>query len=450
MFTRRTASRRRTLRHGALATALTALAALTLGGCGGVGSDLRGSLGLGRGGDDHTLTVWQFETKGSAAYDGFRTAVRVFERDHPGIRVEVVTQGFDSIRRNAKMLLTGDDVPDVMEINKGSSDGGQLAAQGLLTDLTPQVRARGWDDVVTGSMQNLARYDKDGIAGSGRWFGVPTSGQQFTFFYNKDLFAKAGVPVPRDTASLMSALRAFTAKGQVPISSNAGEFGLLQLWYQFVVAHADRAQVDNYLFLRGRTDFTKPPWSTAGRELVRWLRAGYLGTKLGGLTQNQMETAFLAGKYPLMADNSPVFSTVGQSADFDWGTFAFPGAQLTEGLTGQLLSVPARARHKDLAYDFITDVLAKPAQDTVGREGGLPLRSDPAVITDPRTRRFTAQFDALKKRDAFAYFPDYPVTGLLEFLESELQGLASGNVSASRFDHDLQAFYDDGRARLGR
>jgi len=427
-----------------------AIVTLVVAGCGRTGEDVGRSLGLPVGDDDNTLTVWQFETKGTAAYDGFAKAVQVFERAHPGVRVNVVTQGFDSIRNNAKLLLTGDDVPDVMEVNKGSSDGGQLAAQGLLTDLTPQVERRGWDRVVNGSMQNLARYDTDGIAGSGRWYGIPTSGQQYVFFYNKDLFRKAGVPVPTDRRSLQRALRHFVANGQVPISSNAGEFGLLQLWYQFVVAEASRTQIDNYMFLRGHTDFTQPPWSTASAELEKWIKSGYLGRKLGGITQSQMETAFISGRYPLMADNSPAFSSVAEGAPFDWGTFTFPGARYTEGLTGQLLSVPAAAKHKQWAYEFINDALGKRSQDVVGREGGLPLRSDPHAIDDRRTRRFTAQFDRLKADDAFAYFPDYPVTGLLEFMESSFQGMANGSVSAAEFDRSLQRFYDQGRERLGR
>jgi raffinose/stachyose/melibiose transport system substrate-binding protein len=424
-------------RYTALVAAASA-GALAMSGCGASGSG---------GSDGNTLTVWQFEPKGSAEYASFQQAVKDFRKAHPSVKVKLVSTSFNSVRKNAKLLLTGNSVPDVMEVNKGNADGGQLAAQGLLTDLTPQVRRRGWDRVVTGSMQKLARYDATGNAGSGKWFGIPTTGQYYLFYYNKDLFSKAGVSVPTTQAQLTSLLKTFKGRGQTPISSNAGEFGLAQLWYQFVSAHATRAQIDDYMFLKGRTDFTRPPWSTASAQLENWLRSGYLGTKLSALTQKQMETAFISGRFPLMADGSWAFAGVKSAVKFHLGTFVFPQSQLNQGLTGQLLSVPAHAKNKELAYEFVDDALGARAQNTLGKLGGLPLRSDPSVIDDPQAKALTEQFTTLKDANKLSYFPDYPVTGLLEFLESELQGMANGDKDAARFDADLQKFYDNGRSQ---
>jgi raffinose/stachyose/melibiose transport system substrate-binding protein len=333
-----------------------------------------------------------------------------------------------------------------MEVNKGNADAGQLAAQGLLTDLSPEVKKYGWDKTVTGAMQNLAKYDKSGNASSGDWYGIPDSGQDYLFYYNKEMFAKEGLTVPTTQAEFQSDLAKVTASGQVPISSNAGEFGLAQLWYQFVSANATRKQIDDYMFLKGKTDFSTAPWSTASEQLADWLNKGYLGTKLSALTQAQMEQAFISGQYPIMGDGSWEFTGVKSAAKFQWGTFLYPGSAFNEGLSGQLLTVPSGAKNKDLGYEFINDTLDTSAQNVLGKLGGLPLKSDTSVITDAQTKAFTEQFNALKANDNLSYFPDYPVTGLLAFLESEMQGMANGNKTAAQFDSDLQAFYDKGRA----
>jgi raffinose/stachyose/melibiose transport system substrate-binding protein len=432
MFTRW--NRRQTL----TAAVVTAAVAISLSGC---------SSASGGGGDGKSLTVWQFETKGSAQYDSYQKAVAIFKKAHPNVTVKVVNTSFNSVRQNAKLLLTGKNIPDVMEVNKGNADAGQLASQGLLTDLTPEVKKYGWNKVVTGSMQNLAKYDDAGNASTGKWYGIPTSGQDYLFYYNKDLFAKAGISVPTTQAEFDADLAKFTAKGQVPISSNAGEFGLAQLWYQFVSANATRKQIDNYMFLKGSTDFSKAPWSTASAQLASWLKKGYLGTKLSALTQAQMQTAFISGEYPIMGNGSWEFTDVKTSAKFNWGTFLYPGSSFNEGLTGQLLTVPASAKNKDLAYEFINDTLDTSAQNVLGTEGGLPLKADTSVITDAQTKAFTEQFNTLKSDDKLSYFPDYPVTGLLEFLESEMQGMANGDKTATQFDKDLQSFYDKGKAQ---
>jgi len=411
--------------------------ALSIGGC-----------SAGSSGSDNTFTIWQFEDKASANYQAWQDALTIFKDEHPGVTVKVVDTSFDSIRKNAKLLLDGNDVPDVIEFNKGNADGGQLAAQGLLTDLTPVVEERGWDKIVKGALQNLARYDDQGNAGSGNWYGIPNSGQYYLMFLNKDMFAEAGIPLPTTDAELTSALDAFVAQGQVPVSANAGEFGLLQMWWQFVSAAADREDIDDYMFLKDDVDFSSGAFAAGSAKLQDWIDKGYLGDQLGAITQEQMKTAFISGKFPIMANGSWEFTSVKSSATFDWGTMAFPDSKLNEGLTGQLWGVPANAKNKDLAYDWIDTTLSAPVQAKIGELGGLPLLADTESITDPQTKEFTATFDVLNDGDKLTYFPDYPVTGLFEFFVSDFQAMADQSKTAKEFNSDLQTFYDDGKAAL--
>ncbi len=427
------------MRHRTMKSIAAAAAALAVG---------IGVSGCSTGSDSDTFTIWQFEAKDSASYQSWERALELFKEQHPDVEVEVVDTSFDNIRKNAKLLLDGNDVPDVIEFNKGNADGGQLAAQGLLTDLTPIAEKRGWDEVVTGAVQNLARYDETGNAGSGNWYGVPNSGQYYLVYYNKDMFDAAGIPVPTTQEELQSALDAFLAQGQVPISANAGEFGLLQMWWQFVSDGATRDEIDDYMFLRDDVDLTSGAFAAGSAKLQEWIEAGYLGDRLGALTQDQMKSAFIGQDFPIMFNGSWEFTSVKSSAEFEFGTIAFPGANFNEGLTGQLWGVPEAADNKELAYDWIDLTLGEEAQDVLGQLGGLPLRANTEAIDDQQTKEFTAQFDTLNQEDKLSYFPDYPVTGLYEFLISEFQAMADGSKTSTEFDADLQSFYDDGKAAL--
>jgi raffinose/stachyose/melibiose transport system substrate-binding protein len=400
--------------------------------------------GSGQSQSSNTFEILQFETPGSAAYSGYQAALATFKKENPNLKVKFVTTSFNSILQESKLILNSSNIPNVIEVNKGNADTGTLVAQGMLTDLTPEVQKYGWDKVVTGPMQDLARYSATGDAGSGNWYGMPQSGQDYLLYYNADLFKKYGVPIPQTAAGVETAMRDFMAKGVTPVSANAGEFGLAQLWWQLVSAQATRTQINNYMFLNGKTDFTSGPFAAGSAELQSWLKSGYLGKDIAGLTQNQMETSFYSGKYPMMFDGSWIYTQAKAAIKFNWGTELYPGANYDEGLTGQLWAVPARATDKQLAYEWINLTLGQPAQNVIGQEGGLPLRSNLSAITDAQTRTFTAQFNGLATSNKLSYFPDYPVTGLLNYLESELQGMANGSVSAAQFDSALETFYNNG------
>ncbi|WP_199520863.1 ABC transporter substrate-binding protein [Jiangella anatolica] len=399
----------------------------------------------GSGSDDETFTILQYETTSTAQYRGWQRALEIFREEHPDVEVEFASTSFDSIRSNAKILLTGDDVPDVMLVNTGNADGGQLAAQGLIDPLTDVVEERGWDERITGSVRSLAVYDETGHAGSGDWYGVPNVASFFTFYYNADLLAEHGFDGPPETmAELEAMFDAFLADGVTPVSSNAGEHAVLQTWWQLISAVADRPAIDDFIFVDGEPDVTSGAFLEGTQHLQDWIEAGYLGTQLAGIKADEMERAFIAGEFPFMANGTWSFARVSEEASFEWGTFAFPESALNAGASGHLWSVPANAKNKDLAYDWIETTLSPEVQNEIAALGGIPVAGDTASIEDPRMRELNEQFDAIRERDALSFYPDYPVPGLLDFQMSGLQALANGSTDAASFLADMQEFYDSG------
>ncbi|MFC5277107.1 extracellular solute-binding protein [Brachybacterium sacelli] len=60
---------------------------------------------------------------------GLEARLEIFKEQHPDVTVDFQQTSFDAVRQNAKITLSGNEVPDVIEFNKGNADGGQLAAQ---------------------------------------------------------------------------------------------------------------------------------------------------------------------------------------------------------------------------------------------------------------------------------------------------------------------------------
>lgn len=398
--------------------------------------------------DGESLTVWHYESETSAMGQAWDRAIEIFKAEHPGVEVIVENQTFEAIQKNAKIVLTGDDVPDVMEYNKGNATAGQLSAQGLLTDLTAEAEERGWDKKLASSLQTTALYDENGLMGSGSWFGVPNYGEYVSVFYNEDMFAQYGLEVPTTLEEFEAVMDTFVAAGVTPLAEAGAEYPLGQLWYNLVLANADRQWVDDYQLFANDVDFQGPELTAGTEALADWIEKGYVASDVAGLTAEDMGTSFISGTYPIMVSGSWWFGRLSDEIDFEWGQFLFPGTNLQTGSSGNLWVVPENAKNKDLAADFIDITLSDEVQNILGEKGGLPVAGDTSAITDEKTRAFTEVFETINANDGLAFYPDWPVPGFYDVLVSAMQSLANQSKAPAEVLSDLESAYVEGKADL--
>ena len=426
--------------------AVTALAALSLAACSSGGSSSTSSTAAGGTANPTTLTFWHYEGDDSAMAQSWNVAIKDFEAANPGVTVKVEKQTFEQLQKNAKIVLAGNDVPDVMEYNKGNGTAGQLASQGLLTDLTADAKKYGWDTKLPSSVQTTAKYDDNGLMGSGNWYGVPTYGEYVTVYYNKDMFDKYGIAVPTTLAEFEKAMDTFKQNGITPLAEAGAEYPLGQLWYELVLSGADRSFVDNFQLFKGNVDFTSGPLLDGTNKLADWVSKGYISKDSSGLKAEDMGTAFIAGKYPIMVSGSWWFGRLNKEVTtFKLGQFTFPGNKLNAGSSGNLLVIPKNSKNAALAAKFIDTALGKDAQDTSAKLGGLPVAGDSSVITDPNTKTLQDNFDSVVKSDGLAFYPDWPVAGFYDQVVSFGQTIVNGSKAPADALKELGTFYDSGR-----
>jgi raffinose/stachyose/melibiose transport system substrate-binding protein len=432
---------RTSTRRWAVAAAAALMAPLALTACGG---------GSGSGGDSDTktLTIWHYETDESAMGQAWNKAIEIFKTEHPDVTVKVEHQTFEQIQKNAKIVLTGKDVPDVMEYNKGNATAGQLASQGLLTNLDKVVKDKKWDAKLPGSLATTGRYDEDGLMGSGSWYGVPNYGEYVGVYLNKDLFSQNGVQVPTTFDQLEQALAAFKAKGITPLATAGAEYPLGQLWYELVLHYGDRKLVDDYQLFKNDVDWHGDAMTQATNKLDEWIKKGYVGKDAAGLKAEDMGVSFISGKAPMMVSGSWWFGRLKSEIKFDWGQELFPGNTLHPGSSGNLWVVPSHANSKSLAEDFIDITLRPDVQNVLGQAGGLPVAGDTSTITDPKTKELTQGFADILKQDGLAYYPDWPVAGFYDVLVSQLQSLVNQSKSPDQVLDGLQSAYESGKKDL--
>jgi raffinose/stachyose/melibiose transport system substrate-binding protein len=430
--------RRNRIMAGAMVLALP----LALAACGG------DSGGSDDSGDGQTLTIWDYENDESAMGQAWAKAIEIFEDENPDVTVTVENQTFEQIQKNAKIFLTGDDVPDVMEYNKGNATAGQLASQGLLTPLTDEAESRGWADTLPASIQTTATYDEQGLMGSGDWYGVPNYGEFVGVYYNQDMLDQYGLAVPTTFDEFENVLKTFKDNGVTPIATAGSEYPMGQLWYELVLHYADRDLIDQYQLFTEDVDFHDAAFQQATEKLDEWIKAGYVAADSAALTAEDMGVSFINGTYPLMVSGSWWFGRLVEEIPFTWGQALFPENAMHPGSSGNLWVVPENAANKDLAYEFIDITLRPEVQEILGQKGGLPVAGDSSTITDPKTQELTENFEAILGDDGLAFYPDWPVPGFYDVIVSEFQSLINQSKTPDEVLDGLSSAYESGKTDL--
>lgn len=395
------------------------------------------------------LKLWHYEGPTSAMGVAWAEAIKEFQNSHPNVTVKFEEQSFEQIQKTAPMVLNSDEAPDLMEYNKGNATAGLLAKQGLLTDMTEEVTKRGWDKMLSANVQTTCKYEQRGVMGGDKWFGVPNYAEYVMVFYNKDLFAKHGVQVPTDFDQLVAAMDTFKGAGVTPLSVSGAEYAAHQILYQLALNRADRDWVDRYQRYTGKVDFHDDVWTYAANTFAEWVRKGYLDKQSTSITAEDMGTAFIAGKFPMMISGTWWFGRLQKEiTGFQWDSFLWP-SNMSAGSGGNLWVVPQGSKNKDLAYDFINITMQQQNQNLLGNNGGVPVAADAGAITDAKSKVLIDNFNTLNGRDGLAFYPDWPAPGYYDVLVQSTQKLINGSATPDQFLDEIAKPYEENAANLG-
>lgn len=394
--------------------------------------------------EQRVFKVWHYEAADSSMGASWSNALEDFQAQHPDVEVQFELKTFEQIQQTALMILNSTDAPDAMEINKGNATAGLYSKQGLLADLTGIAAERGWDRLMSPSIQTTCRYDENGIMGSGKLYGVTTYGEFVMVYYNKDMFEQHGVEVPTNLEEFEAVADKFLAEGIVPLSMGAlDKWPQTHNWQELVLYKADRDLITNFQLLKADVDFHGEAFTFGSRKLVEHVQKGYYGENVNGVAYGDANTAFIQGTNPMNLTGSWMFGSFMASITFNWGLFVMPGKTFNTGSGGNLWVVPQNAKNKDLAIDYIDLTLGEKAQTVMANAGGIPLKANLDQITDAHVRELNQAFSTIVANDGLAFYPDWPAPGYMDVLGSGLQELIGGTMSVEEFlDYIADPWYE--------
>ncbi|MEV0622298.1 extracellular solute-binding protein [Nonomuraea sp. NPDC050404] len=352
-------------------------AALTLAACAPAGS--AGSTGAQQAASGKKeISFLVFETPNLTPQYWDEAIKRVTDK-HPDIAVKkLVAPSAGERNAYAKQLLASGQLPDVMQAIAPAG----FAESGNLHAWTPEELAP-------------YEYPRSNPLG-GKIYQLPYNSQPTPLvYYNKKLFAEAGITAPpRTYAELLDASAKLKAKDVNPFVVGGGgkdAFAAGYIWMALVGADVYDQQPDFLVKRRaGQVRFSDPIFAGATRKFADLVKKGYIDR--AGLSRDypSTEKAFLDGKGAMY----PMGSWFAASADanrppFDVGVFAWPtddGEVVVPSFTGGGPIVNARSRHLDVARTFAlefnqnaanNDVLVKSDAAIIAIKGYRPPRMGP-------------------------------------------------------------------------
>jgi len=170
---------------------------------------------------------WWHITTGDPGKTDFQNIADAYTALHPNVTINVTVLENEAFKTKLATSMQSGDVPDLFQ----SWGGGIMAAQadaGMLKDITSDIAS--WKDTINAGALSIYAYN-------GKQYGVPWDMGMIGFWYNKDLFSKAGISAPPTTwAELLADIGKLKAAGTAPLAiAGKDEWPSMHLWTYLVL-----------------------------------------------------------------------------------------------------------------------------------------------------------------------------------------------------------------------
>ncbi len=335
------------------------------------GGAREGAASGGAGGESTTaLTIWARSDESPF----ITPLIEGFNSSHPAIKAQltIVPAGAAFTQKFAAALSTGTG-PDVVSLNLVYVP--YFASVGQLTDITSMAQALPDYKIMNASEMRLSTYN-------GAIYALPFTGDASVLFYNKDLFAKAGIAKPptnwselREDAKKITALGGDVYGFYFPGNGSG--------WNLFTFTPYVWAAGGDVLVGEGKDQKAtlNTPEVISALSLYRQLLAdGSIPSSSQTDDGSQILTLFEAGKIGMLGNGSFAYSELTQMyPNIHFGIAPIPGPNGGEAsfAGGDTIAIPKGTKHLAQAWEFVKWATSKETQWTyLGKAGIVPIRPD--------------------------------------------------------------------------
>ncbi|MFH9826955.1 extracellular solute-binding protein [Streptomyces bobili] len=317
--------------------------------------------------------------------------VEAYEKDHPGVTVEVTVHSWNDVDREVKKLVDAGKAPDMAQIGAYSD----YAAKDLLYKAGDVLSIPAQADFVP----QLA----DAGEVRGVQYGMPFASSTRVLFYNKTLFAKAGLTPPTTWSELAENAAALKADGvkypyALPLGPEEAQAETMQWLLSGGGGYAETA-----------TGYSID--STENVHTFTWLKNELVGKDLTGpvapgkLNRADAFTAFAAGQVGML-NGHPSLMKAAAAKGVKFGMVPMPGVdgptKVSMGVADWMTAF-SKNGHAEQIKDFLTFVYSEKNVLAFSREYDL------LPVTNSASQTMTA---ASQDADLKPFLDQLPVSEL--------------------------------------
>ena len=331
--------------------------------------------------------------------------------------------------------------------NWGGGSLSDYVKAGKLVDLDPALKSH-----------FLASPLQAGIV-DGQFVGVPCRGTQPVFiFYNKTVFAQAGVTPPKTWSDLTNLVQVFKSKNIIPFTiAGTATFSWTELmWIEYLV---DRlAGPDLFKSIAGGdwSGWSDPAVLQTAQMVTDLVKSGAFGSTFGSVNYGAGGTSTLLsqGRAAMELMGSWEYATLqGISPSFtanELGYVPFPSVEGGKGDAANISGNPTNyismttAAAKSTAAQFLETTYSQSYVEGLVKMGEVPVTANAAQsltqAADPAYAQF--QFNLVQKAPAFTQSWDQALGSTLATpMLTEIQKLFNGQDTPQQFVSNVLAIH---------
>jgi raffinose/stachyose/melibiose transport system substrate-binding protein len=361
---------------------------------------------------------------------------------HPNVTIEITVMENEAFKTKMTTVMQSGEPPDIFQ-SWGGGVMNAYANAGLLKDITPDLDADG------GAWRNTFSPGALGVyAYKGKNYGVPWDMGMVGFWYNKALFAQAGIQAPPKTWSeLLDDVKKLQAAGITPIAVGEGDKWPGAFWWEYLAVRVGGQAAFDAAYSRTGS-FADQPFVDAGKKLQELIalepfQDGFLGATWGDEATamgNGKAAMDLMGQWAPGAfnDNSPDKKGIGDN--LAW--FPFPAVEGGAGAAtdalggGNGFAVGKNAPPE--AVDFVKYLTRAESQVQCAQAGFcVPVvKGGEAGLSDPLLK--LVQQGAAAAKYFQLYYDQYLPPAMGSVVNDSVQGIFAGTLTPEQAAQALE------------
>lgn len=339
--------------------------------------------------DKVTLTVTHYMVE-KPKVDTFKKLTDRFTELNPNITFDVQVMPVDKYNDNIKMKVAANDVPDIIFGRpQGMVD---ITKAGAFLDLTNEP-----------FIQKVNKDYLPNVSYDGKVYGLPTDLMTNAVIYNKDLFKKAGVEVPKTYSELVKVAQTLQSKDITPFAASWKDgasymsFMWPDMWGNLLKDNPDYAGK----MMAGETTFAAIPGYKDFLTRVNTL-SSFANKDAADIDYDRSLQYFAQGKAAMDIMGSFAIGTIrSYNPEGNFGVFMYPATDTPENnvmtySTDDTWMIGAQSKNLDAAKKFL-EFMASDEGAQIWADGVQTLSAISADIKPAKQDPISEEFQTIFK-----------------------------------------------------